>query len=210
MQKTWSDYVGHVVQLCTPDFWDTLQVLRYQPAVITDQILKKFYSLLKRADLKCGHAWPSSLRSLNGRIKNKAGWFWDNVLHERTIDLRRFDLSGVNKIRFTFVDPLYLFVQQCNKLHALVCFVLFALLPLFFIRILFEYAQGQKLLWEPCVRKDARTGEDIYGSGIECGLLLRAATNSIPPGEGRVALINLSWDGGITGNTFSQISILCS
>lgn len=124
MQKTWSDYVGNVTQLCTPDFWDTLKVLRYQPAVITDQILKKFYSLLKRTGLHCGHGWPSSVRSLKDRIKNKAGWFWDNVLHECTIDLRRFELTGVNQIQFTFVDPLFIFIQQCNKLHASVCSVL--------------------------------------------------------------------------------------
>ena len=124
MQKTWSDYVETVTELCTRDFWDTLKVLRYQPAVVTDQILKKMYTILKRTDLQSGHSWPSSVRSLNDRIKNKAGWFWDNVLHERSIDVRQFEISGLERIQFTFVDPLFVFVQQCNKLHASVCIVL--------------------------------------------------------------------------------------
>ena len=74
----------------------------------------------------------------------------------------------------------------------------------------FEFHKGHKLAWDPCVRKHPSTGEDIYGSGIECGLLLRAATNSIPPGTGRVALMNLAWDGGITGTFCVNHKLVCA
>ena len=137
------------------------------------------YKLLKRTALPSGHRWPTSVRSLNSRIKKKAGWFWDNVTHQAKIDLRRFGLEGVNSVEFTFVDPLFVFLQQCDKL----------------------VSSGYKLVWDPCVRKNPNTGVKIYGAGIECGLLLRAATNSIPAGSGRAALLNLSWDGGNTGAT---------
>lgn len=38
----------------------------------------------------------------------------------------------------------------------------------------------------------------MYGRGIEYSLLLESATKTIPA-QGQVALFNLSWDGGNTG-----------
>lgn len=179
MQKAWKRYIRAVAELCTSEFWDTFKILRHQQATVINQVLKKMYNILKQTPLQSGHRWPTSVRSLNSRIKKKAGWFWDNVTHQANIDMRRFGLEGVNRVEFTFVDPLFVFLQQCDKL----------------------VSSGYKLVWEPCVRKNPSTGVNIYGAGIECGLLLRAATNSIPAGSGRVALLNLSWDGGNTGRT---------
>lgn len=178
MQKTWCNYVLSVSELCTTEFWDTFRILRHEPQTVADQILSKIYNILKRASLPAGHRWPTSVRSLNERIRSKAGCFWDNVLHEGTINLRRFGLPGVgHRVKFTFVDPLFVFLQQCNKL----------------------ITSGHELVWKPCLRQHPRTGAHIYGAGVECGLLLRAAANSIPRGDGRVALMNLSWDGGLSG-----------
>jgi hypothetical protein len=175
MQQTWENYVAEVKELCTSDFWDTLRVLRTQRASCADQIFKKMYTILKRTDLPSGHRWPTSIRSLNKRIKTKAGWFWDNVVHSRTIDLSTFKLPGVHKIEFNFVDPVFVWIMQCKKL----------------------IEGGHKLIWKPTSSKNP-TGEDIYGGGIQDGLLFRAADQSVPSG-GQVALMNLSWDGGVTG-----------
>lgn len=183
MQKTWESYITSVTDLCTPDFWDTFRVLYRQPASCADQILHKIYDILRRTDLPSGHRWPTSVRSLNQRIKSKAGWFWDNVMHEHTIDLRRFRLPGVKRVQFNFVDPAFVYIMQCQKL----------------------IESRNKLVWEPAVLKDP-SGEEIYGAGIQYGLLLRAAKLSVPR-EGDVALMNLSWDGGNTGFLCSHLLV---
>ena len=175
MQKTWKNYVMQVKELCTSEFWDTLRVLHTQKATVVNQILKKMYKTLQRTDLPSGHRWSTSIRSLNKRIIAKTGWFWDNVVQNRTIDLSTFQLPGVDSIKFNFVDPVFVWIMQCEKL----------------------VDTGNILVWRPTALKNP-SGEEIYGAGIQDGLLFRAADQSVPSG-GHVALMNLSWDGGVTG-----------
>ena len=129
MQKTWRSYIRSVKELCTPDFWEVFGILRLKPAVCVNQVLKKVYKLLQQTAVPTGHRWPTSVRSLMFRIKNKAGWFWDHVTHERTINLRAF---GYSDIKFTFVDPVFVWIRQAGaNLH--ICFQAFACVfkPLF-------------------------------------------------------------------------------
>ena len=42
------------------------------------------------------------------------------------------------------------------------------------------------------------TGEEAFGAGVQYGLIFREAMKRVPAGS-RVALFNLSWDGGSTG-----------
>ena len=53
------------------------------------------------------------------------------------------------------------------------------------------------LVWKPKICRQQPSNEPMYGSGIEYGLLLRHAVESIPEG-GYPALMNLSWDSGAT------------
>ena len=62
------------------------------------------------------------------------------------------------------------------------------------------------LKWDPVANVHPRSGQPVYGAGIECGLLFRAATASIPAGA-KVALINLSWDGGNTAYVGRPITV---
>lgn len=118
MQKTWRSYIRSVKELCTPDFWEVFGILRLKPAVCINQVLKKVYKLLQQTAVPTGHRWPTSVRSLMSRIKTKAGWFWDHVTHERTINLRAF---GYSDIKFTFVDPVFVWIRQAGaNLH--ICF----------------------------------------------------------------------------------------
>ena len=115
MQKTWRSYIRSVRESCTPEFWDMFGILRLQPAVNINQVLKKVYKLLQQTAVPTGHRWPTSVRSLMSRIKMKAGWFWDHVTHERTINLRAF---GFSDIKFTFVDPVFVWIRQAGaNLH---------------------------------------------------------------------------------------------
>lgn len=117
-------------------------------------------------------------------MRTKAGWFWDRVTEQHCIDLRPFGPFG--KIHFTFVNPIFVWIQQCVKLHS----------------------NGHDLVWQPHVLRDPETGEDMYGAGIEYSLLLRSAATTIPA-EARVALINLSWDGGNTGFGSRSAAPIC-
>ena len=122
-----------------------------------------------------GHRWPTSHRALRKRIHDKCGWFWDHVTRTDWIDVSRFGLT-VKKIKFTFVDPVFVWLHQCVELLKL----------------------DKQLIWNSKVLTDSHSGDELFGSGVQYGLLLRAAQNSIP-NDGFVALMNLSWDGGDTG-----------
>ena len=117
---------------------------------------------------------PADLRK---RVAKECGWFWDNVTRTCTIDLSSF---GYRSVQFTYLDPVFVWLLQCSEL----------------------LQHDKKLLWEAQVLKNS-SGDELFGSGVQYGLLMRAAHTSIPNG-GVPALMNLSWDGGDTG--FAQRS----
>ena len=109
------------------------------------------------------------------QITKTAGNFWDLITTTKTIDLTEFDLPGsYSSVKFTFQDPLYVWVARCNAL----------------------IAGGQFLHWDPAKLCHPTTGEEVHGAGIQYSALLRAARQQAP---GRVALINVNWDGGLLG-----------
>ena len=95
--------------------------------------------------------------------------------------------QGCTSVKFRFVDPIYVWIQQCNVL----------------------VSKQVQLQWTPVsIRHPADNTTELYGSGIECGLLMRNACLNVPS-YGRVALINLSWDGGGTGYSERSASPIC-
>ena len=120
--------------------------------------------------------WPQAVRTLRTRISREAGNFWENVVETHAISIKRFAIPRCTTVQFSFIDPIFLWVQRCVALHQ----------------------AGIDLIWDPKILLDPITGEEMYGSGVEFGLLLRAAKASVPAGA-RVALISLSWDAGNTG-----------
>ena len=119
--------------------------------------------------------WPSSSRTLHNRIDRK-GEFWSNVTYSYRVDLSGYDVPGVTSVKFTFVDPLFKWIHSCNSL----------------------LDDGITLQWDPKQLFPSDGDVEAYGAGIEYGLLLRSATATIPE-SGKVALMNISWDGGCTG-----------
>ena len=171
MQKKWQRYVRRVYHLCNPAFWRVFKSLLNQSTTCTDEVLKTVFPLVQ----KINGAFPRSTRTLRGMIDKKVGKFWTNVTITKTIDLRRFGIPGVSKIKFAFIDPVYVWIQQCQMLHEL----------------------GHKFIWRPKEMHLPGSTEPMYGAGIEYGLLLREAVASIPL-FGFAALMNLSWDSGAT------------
>ena len=58
--------------------------------------------------------------------------------------------------------------------------------------------RGHQLVFTPSRMTHPQNGEELYGAGVEYGMLMRAAQKSMPV-DGRPAIINLSWDGGSVG-----------
>ena len=110
------------------------------------------------------------------QVKRRAGNFWDNVTNTYTIDLTRFELPGCKRVKFSMIDPVYVWIQQCHEL----------------------WAKGIALHFQPKTLHHPETDEELYGGGIQYSKLMRAAYASLGK-PGRVTLFNLDWDGGSAG-----------
>lgn len=185
MQRAWVRHVHQVHGLCSREFWKIFATVREQTSECANKVLKATRAILQtqKTTFRLGHHWPTTVRTLRDRVKNQAGCFWDNVTQTHTV---HFEGGGFRSVKFTFLDPCYVWIQQCVTLHD----------------------SGHALVFKPKVLRHPDTGEEIYGAGIEYGLLFRAASASIPAG-GSVALMNLSWDGGDTGIGSRSASPIC-
>ena len=188
MQKTWDEYVQQVYELCDPEFWHIYDAVRKQYNTTVEKVLKRVLSLVTKKQCRSSKSrkWPTSNPILNRLVQKKCGDFTDFILRTTTIDLSHFRLPGVTKIQFMYVDPIYVWIQQCNEMHD----------------------NNHKLVWRPQVMKHPVTGETVYGAGVQFGLLLQTATENIPA-DGHIALINLSWDGGESHHKNRSASPIC-
>ena len=181
MQKLWQNYVRDAHNCCHPEFWKLHQALHGETTACRDAVLNVVRKMVPSAG-----GWPGSSRSLRDRVRRHAGSFWPHVVQTHRIDLSEFDLPGLSSVEFSFVDPIFAFIQQCNDLSK----------------------ADISLKWDPVRLLHPQTGERVYGAGIECGHLLHAVTETVPPGA-KVALMNLSWDGGGTGYVGRSACPIC-
>ena len=173
LQQMWQEHVRRTYACCSPTFWDIWHAIRGQTTVCQDAVLQATKAIVNPA-LQTG-PWPGSNRTLRSMIQRESIPFWDNILETHTIDLSKYHLPTCDSVKFSFVDPCYTWIQRCNVLHE----------------------ENLDLIWDPVSMRHPVTDEEMYGGGIEYGLLLRAATARIPEGT-HVALMNLSWDSGNT------------
>jgi hypothetical protein len=110
------------------------------------------------------------------QIADRAGHFWDNVTNTYVIDLSEFGLPGCQSVKFSCIDPVYVWITCCNALHK----------------------HGLPLHWDPLTLHHPTTGEEVYGGGIEYSKILRSAYNSLRS-PGKIAMFNINWDGGSAG-----------
>ena len=166
-----------------------------ETATLRDNVMTECRNLLRnkirqhagatRRDDELGWLWPGTTESLAKRVEAKTEPFWDSVVESHTIDIAQFGLR-TNKVKFTFVDPVFVWIQQANALAN----------------------AGYELHWRPRTLSQGGTNERLYGAGIQYGQLMEAACNSIPIGC-RVGLINLSWDGGETAMKSFSATPIC-
>ena len=170
----WRDYVAHAHSCCAPSFWKLYNAVKGQTVTCRDAVMHAVKDLVPTHVARQG--WPRSNRTLRRRVERRAGKFWDLVVQTHTIDLREYELPGVDSVQFSFLDPIYVWINRCNVLRE--------------CRIPLQW-DAQKL-YHP------DTDEEVHGAGIQYSLLFRSAYESIPQ-NGKLALINISWDGGQTG-----------
>lgn len=181
MQKMWSRYVNAAYGCCSSKFWQVFACILEESTSCKDRVLGVVKKLLTKQD----RSWPQSVRSLRSKINRQAGKFWDNVKETHVIDVTSFGIPACESVNFTFVDPIFLWAQRCAALSR----------------------NGIKLHWDAQALM-TETGEEIYGSGVQYGTLMRSAISSVPQG-GKVALISLSWDAGNTGFGSRSTKPLC-
>ena len=171
LQTSWKEYVITAYSCCSAEFWRVYKCVVDQSVTCQDSVLSCVRDLTQHAG-----KWPRSNRTLRSSIKRLAGDFWPNVTTTERIDLSQFNLPGVQSVEFSFVDPIYAWIHSCNELND-------ANIPLH---------------WRPQKLMHPHMEQEVHGAGIQYSHLLRCATRSIPAGA-KVALINISWDGGGTG-----------
>lgn len=147
-------YVQGAYDSCPPTFWNFFNAVRGQTIVCQDKVMRVAKEEISIRFPRPKKSWPASNRTLRSRVEKKAGHFWENVVETRTIDLVPFGLPTCESVEFAYVDPTWAWIQRCNDLHE----------------------HNHRLIWDPIIATHPDTGEEVFGSGIESGLLLRHAT----------------------------------
>ena len=154
LQEMWQEYIECAYDSCSPTFWSFFNAVRGQTVVCQDKVMRVAKHEISIRTPKLKKSWPASNRTLRNRIDKRAGLFWDNVVEARTIDLRQFMLPTCESIKFSYIDPIFTWIQRCNEL----------------------LDDNHSLIWDPVIATHPDTGEEVFGSGIQSGLLLRHAT----------------------------------
>ena len=166
--------MANVHDSCSSAFWTLYKSVQGQSVTCRDAVLDTVKDIVPPHVTAKG--WPRSNRTLRNMVERRAGKFWELVTQTHTIDVSRYKLPGCNSVKFSFVDPIYMWIQRCNEL-----------------------CDSQiSLHWDAMTLHHPDSGEEVYGAGIQYSLLLRRASTDIPT-SGKIALFNISWDGGDTG-----------
>jgi len=154
MQQLWRQYVSDARACCSEQYWTVFKAVHGQNIVCRDKVMHAVKTLIPQNDMK--PRWPSTSRTLRAMVARKAGNFWDNVTVTRTIDLGAYNLPGCDAVTFSFMDPVYIWIDRCNALHDL----------------------GLPLEWDARTLHHPDTGEQVHGAGIQYSKLLRQASVS--------------------------------
>ena len=119
MQLAWQRYVRSAHQSCSREFWQVFNTVMCQPATVGDAVLTVVKKLLSSHSVHPNRKWPSSFRGLCKRVQRLAGNFWDHVVITRTINMENFNIRTCKSVKFTFVDPIWVWIQRCDALSKL-------------------------------------------------------------------------------------------
>ena len=154
MQQLWRKYVSDARACCSEQYWTVFKAVQGQNIVCRDKVMHAVKTLMPQNNMK--RRWPSTSRTLRALVERKAGNFWENVTVTRTIDLGAYNLPGCDAVTFSFMDPVYIWIDRCNALHDL----------------------GLPLEWDARTLHHPDTGEQVHGAGIQYSKILRQASVS--------------------------------
>ena len=175
IQDAWEKYVADAGAVCHPVFWRFFLHLHTLSHKSIDSALRAACTCFSVPRTK----FPQTFRTLRRRIQTVPD-FWHLVRHEVTIDISRFRLH-VKKITFRFIDPIWGWIVAARRIDS------------------------DELHWLPDVRLNARTGERMYGCGVQYGQAFHAAFSSCPDGTFPLG-VSLHWDGA-TSRGFTAAAI---
>ena len=143
LQQFWHEHVKEVHACCSSDFWKLFGSLQGQTISVKDKVMHQVKKLMQR-HFNPGHLWPTSCRGLRTRVERRAGNFWSNVTITYAIDLADYNLPGCTSVQFHCLDPVYVWIAQCNRLTE-------AHIPVHF---------------HPARLFHPDTGEEVFGAGL--------------------------------------------
>ena len=174
-----------VRELFSDEFWRVFGSVHEERAVLIDRVLKTTRDIYVH-DPEIRKNFPISVRAIRESTRKHAGDFASHLMHEVTIDLRRFALPGnVQECKFRFINPLWAWTQVANDM----------------IDNGHEMHFVPKMLFE-------QTGDRLFGAGVQFGNCLKFATSRTPRG-GKPALFGISFDGGESGVAERSVYPIC-
>lgn len=99
-QKLWDRHVQEVYHLCDPLFWNMFEAVKLQSTTCADNVLSTCSDILAKKSVPVTKCWPRTKRILRELIRRKLGSFWPRVSITKIIDLRSFEIPGVNTYVF--------------------------------------------------------------------------------------------------------------
>ena len=183
-QDAFLEYCEIVRKIYSDEFWLLFSAVYLERNVVIDHVLHTVKDVYVTGGDK--RKFASCVRQLRAASLKTAGNFCAHVLHEITIDLREFDLPGKQEVKFTFVNPLWAWVQAANDM----------------------ISNGHTMHFKPKSMFHEVTGERLYGAGVAFGDALMYAASRTPQ-NAKPALFGISFDGGDSGVGDRSVCPIC-
>ena len=151
-QDAYDEYCIIVRRAYSDEFWRFFESVYQERCVIIDRVLKKARDVLVMEE-NMKQKFDPSVRLIRERMLREAGDFKAHVMHEITIDLRKFDLpfGDMDEVKFRFVNPLWAWVTAANNM----------------------VAAGHRMHFEPKTMFHETTNQRLYGAGVSYGCKLK-------------------------------------
>ena len=181
LQTLWEEHTTKAAALYPASMWRILNAVKLESKQTQTKVLKAVVAMLSKSDAV---GWPVSRRQIDDTLKRQVGYFHSRVLRTIHIDLKHHGLPTVNKVKFTFIDPVYAWVDCAYKL-ALTEELIFSFKPL-----------------------HSDLGHRLYGGSVMHGDIMQKACARLQYGS--PALVGISLDAGNATKRRSYTPIVLS
>lgn len=181
----YEEYCDLIRESFSEDFWLIFSSVYTERACLIDKVLKECRDVYVTQPSDRSR-FPPTVRVLRQQINRCAGDFKTFIMHEITIDVRHFLVTGLDEIKFRFVNPLWAWVEAANAMTK----------------------AGHVMHFRPKRMFHETTRERLYGAGVSYGDKLAFAASHTPRG-GKPALVGISFDGGESGVGGRSLHPIC-